>query len=139
MNLNITWDEQQDIDNYINIHVSDSDYLDKIKKIPDAGCKIIHASETIYMLDYQKVIDVLYLSSKKLRMNGRIAISVINFDLVCADYLAGSLESETLSKILSSVRSNVRCDEVMKLFYENNITLQGLDSAEYYQILHGSR
>lgn len=139
MNLNITWDEQHDIDNYINVHVSDSDYLEKIKKIPDAGCKIVHISEQVYMLDYQQAIDVLYLGSKKLRMNGRISVSVINFDLLCTDYLSGSLESEHLSQLLSSVRCNVRYDEVSKLFRQNNITLQGLDGAEYYQILHGSR
>ena len=139
MNLNITWDQQHDIDNYTNVHVSDSDYLENIKKIPDAGCKIVHMSEQVYMLDYQKAIDVLYLGVKKLRMNGRISVSVINFDLLCTDYLSGSLDSAHLSQFLSNVRCNVRYDEVAQLFYKNNITLQGLDAAEYYQILHGSR
>ena len=139
MNLNITWDEKHDIDNYINIHVSENDYLEKIKKIPDAGCKVIHVSEGAYLLDYKSVFELLQMCVTKLRMNGRISISVFNFYLICADYIGGSLESEVLSRYLSNMNSNVRYDEVSRIFYQNNIKLQGIDRAEYYQVLHGSR
>lgn len=139
MNLNIVWDKNYDIENYNNVHVSEKDYIEKIKQIPDAGCKSIHITEQVYMLPYTEVMDLILLSCQKLRMKGRISVSTFNFDLIATDYLAGKLESQNLSNYLSIMRSNVRHDEISKIFYQTKITMQAVDTAEYYQILHGSR
>lgn len=139
MNLNIVWDKKYDIENYNNVHISENDYIEKIKQIPDAGCKSIHITEQVYMLPHTEVMDLILLSCQKLRMKGRISVSTFNFDLIAADYLAGKLESKNLSNYLSIMRSNVRYDEISKIFYQTKIVLQSVDSAEYYQILHGSR
>ena len=139
MNLNIVWDERDNLDNYSNIHISKPNYSELLDQVTDSGCKNIHVSEHIYLLQHKNAMEVISRSVRKLRIGGRISISLVNFDLLSTDYTNGRISEEAVSSQIERVNCIIDYEWVIKEMLNNDIILQAIDNSEYYKILHGSR
>ena len=82
MNLHITDSSEKVIENYININISEKEQMENLSKLPLSSCEHVHVSEVLQLLPYQDSISLCAMAISKVRLGGRITMSLVDFDSV---------------------------------------------------------
>ena len=139
MNLHITDSSEKVIENYININISEKEQMENLSKLPLSSCEHVHVSEVLQLLPYQDSISLCAMAISKVRLGGRITMSIVDFDSVSVAYINGGINDEQLSKILSKTESVIPSSLVLDNLAKSQITVESIEKRDFFFNITGTR
>jgi len=122
MKININPSE---LSGYVNLKLEDLENIDEI--VDDAEAKEILCFDTLRLLPYDQVGQVLLKLVQKIRIGGTIAISDIDSYELSRHYVYGQIDGKEMNDILhgqgSPVRSSLTIDSISSFLVDCNLKI----------------
>lgn len=139
MNLNITYSDDKNIQNYANINILKKDYEEELNAISGASCENIIISECIQMLEFAHNKNLFINALSKLRSNGNITLTMIDWEKVLLLHNSGDLSDEAMSNIIKDVKSVLALDFVINSMINSGVAIRSIEKKDFFITLNGFR
>jgi hypothetical protein len=91
------------------------------------------------MLVKEEVAPLLELISSRIRTNGEISISVMNFDAIATNYINGLLGDEDASNLIKNCRCVLSVPEIVEVLEQEGIKIYSIVNENNFCLIDGHR
>ena len=139
MKLQINYSANKNIQGFTNLNILSPSISTEISDIAPLSCETVIASECLQMLVKEEVAPLLELISSRIRTNGEISISVMNFDAIATNYINGLLGDEDASNLIQNCRCVLSVPEIVEVLEKEGIKIYSIVNENNFCLIDGHR
>lgn len=139
MKLQINYSANKDIQGFTNLNILSPSISTEISDIAPLSCETVIVSECLQMLVKEEVAPLLELISSRIRTNGEISISVMNFDAIATNYINGLLGDEDASNLIKNCRCVLSVPEIVEVLEQEGIKIYSIVNENNFCLIDGHR
>jgi len=139
MKLNITFNDDKDIGNYTNIHLSSKTYKQELQEVPKESCEHILITDAINRVEESEAIEVIDLSLRCLKNGGNVTISMVDFNTLCTAHSSGNIDHEIMNGIVSTSQCVIEYPVILQAFSKHSVKLVSSKSTSLLYTIDGNK